>query len=126
MRYTLPIQSRRELMAILPSTRLSPYEIHAASGPGGMGEVYRAPRALTSRTIVFGSGFGAVNRKSANSAVKQELLLTGGSKDSPWDWSRNGDSVTDKRRMAYGPWYLIMATPPPLAVALNWQPGLNK
>jgi eukaryotic-like serine/threonine-protein kinase len=42
MRYTFPILSRREPMAILPGRRLGPYEILSAIGAGGMGEVYRA------------------------------------------------------------------------------------
>src|SRR4029077_157932 len=41
-RYTLPIPSRREPMAILPGKRLGPYEILSAIGVDGMGEVYKA------------------------------------------------------------------------------------
>ena len=42
MRYTFPILSRWEPMAILPGRRLGPYEILSAIGAGGMGVVYEA------------------------------------------------------------------------------------
>src|ERR1035438_7867211 len=51
--YTLSILSRREPMAILPGRRLGPYEILAAIGAGGMGEVYRARDMRLDRIVAI-------------------------------------------------------------------------
>ena len=40
-------------MALAPGTRLGPYEIVAAIGAGGMGEVYRARDARLDRTVAI-------------------------------------------------------------------------
>ena len=45
-------------MAILPGKRLGPYEILAAIGAGGMGEVYRA-RDTRLKRILAGKGFSS-------------------------------------------------------------------
>src|ERR1700694_943964 len=52
-RYTLPIRSWREPMAILPGRRLGPYEILSAIGAGGMGEVYRARDSKLGRDVAI-------------------------------------------------------------------------
>src|SRR6202171_3954578 len=52
-RYTLPIRSWREPMAILPGRRLGPYEILSAVGAGGMGEVYRARDTRLDRIVAI-------------------------------------------------------------------------
>ncbi|MFZ0523533.1 MAG: protein kinase [Candidatus Acidiferrales bacterium] len=43
----------RELMALVPGTRLGPYEIVALLGAGGMGEVYRARDARLDRIVAI-------------------------------------------------------------------------
>jgi serine/threonine protein kinase len=53
MRYTLPILSRREPMAILPGRCLGPYEVISAIGAGGIGEVYRARDARLNRDVAL-------------------------------------------------------------------------
>src|SRR6202049_4929796 len=53
MRYTLPILSRQEPMAILPGRRLGPYEILSSIGAGGMGEVYRARDTRLDRIVAI-------------------------------------------------------------------------
>src|ERR1700682_1992809 len=53
MRYTPPKQSWRQSMAMLPGQRLGPYEIIAAAGAGGMGEVYRAKDTRLDRTVAI-------------------------------------------------------------------------
>jgi len=53
MRYTFPILSRREPMAILPGKRLGPYEILSAIGAGGMGEVYKARDTRLDRIVAI-------------------------------------------------------------------------
>src|ERR1700686_4499994 len=53
MRYTLPILSWREPMAILPGRRLGPYEILSAIGAGGMGEVYKARDTRLNRIVAI-------------------------------------------------------------------------
>src|SRR5579864_4262957 len=40
-------------MALLPGTRLGPYEIGAVLGAGGMGEVYRAVDTRLERTVAI-------------------------------------------------------------------------
>ena len=40
-------------MALAPGTRLGPYEIVAAIGAGGMGEVYKATDTRLSRTVAI-------------------------------------------------------------------------
>src|ERR1700747_623687 len=40
-------------MALLPGTKLGPYEIGAALGAGGMGEVYRALDTRLDRTVAI-------------------------------------------------------------------------
>src|SRR5579863_10616844 len=40
-------------MALTPGTRLGPYEIVAAVGAGGMGEVYRARDTRLDRTVAI-------------------------------------------------------------------------
>src|SRR5580693_7960661 len=54
------VRSPRPLMALAPSTRLGPYEIVAAIGAGGMGEVYRAKDTRLGRDVavkVLSEGF---------------------------------------------------------------------
>jgi eukaryotic-like serine/threonine-protein kinase len=53
MRYTFSILGRQEPMAILPGTRLGPYEIISAIGAGGMGEVYRARDSRLERIVAI-------------------------------------------------------------------------
>ena len=53
MRYTLPIASGWEPMAIQAGQRLGPYEILSAIGAGGMGEVYRARDTRLDRTVAI-------------------------------------------------------------------------
>jgi eukaryotic-like serine/threonine-protein kinase len=40
-------------MAVVPGTRVGPYEILAAIGAGGMGEVYRARDARLDRIVAI-------------------------------------------------------------------------
>ena len=40
-------------MALLPGTRLGPYEIQSAIGAGGMGEVYKARDTRLDRTVAI-------------------------------------------------------------------------
>jgi eukaryotic-like serine/threonine-protein kinase len=40
-------------MTLLPGTKLGPYEIGAALGAGGMGEVYRARDTRLERTVAI-------------------------------------------------------------------------
>ena len=40
-------------MALLPSTRLGPYEILSVAGTGGMGEVYRARDTRLDRIVAI-------------------------------------------------------------------------
>src|SRR5580704_6117363 len=40
-------------MALAPGTKLGPYEVQAAVGAGGMGEVYRARDARLERTVAI-------------------------------------------------------------------------
>ena len=40
-------------MALMPSTRLGPYEIAAQIGAGGMGEVYRALDTTLGRQVAI-------------------------------------------------------------------------
>src|SRR5580700_11066255 len=53
MRYTLQVLNQSEPMAILPGTRLGPYEILSAIGAGGMGEVYRARDTKLGRDVAI-------------------------------------------------------------------------
>jgi hypothetical protein len=43
-------------MGLTPGTRLGPYEVVAAIGAGGMGEVYRATDTTLGRQVAFESG----------------------------------------------------------------------
>ena len=40
-------------MRLAPGTKLGPYEIHAALGAGGMGEVYRAGDSRLGREVAI-------------------------------------------------------------------------
>ena len=40
-------------MALVPGTRLGPYEVVAPLGAGGMGEVYRRPRYRLERPVAI-------------------------------------------------------------------------
>jgi serine/threonine protein kinase len=53
VRYTSPILSRQEPMAILPGGRLGPYEIISAIGAGVMGEMYRARDTRLNRDVAL-------------------------------------------------------------------------
>src|SRR5260370_41562074 len=45
--------NNRKFMVLLPGTKLGPYEIGAALGAGGMGEVYRALDTRLDRTVAI-------------------------------------------------------------------------
>jgi serine/threonine protein kinase len=47
------LQSRRFRMVLSSGSRLGPYEIQAAIGAGGMGEVYRARDTRLDRTVAI-------------------------------------------------------------------------
>jgi serine/threonine protein kinase len=54
-------------MSLTPGTRLGPFEIDAASGAGGMGEVYRALdkrliRPVAIKLLIEGSSASATRR----------------------------------------------------------------
>jgi serine/threonine protein kinase len=54
-------------MALTTGTRLGPYEILAAAGAGGMGEVYRARDSRLDRTVaikILPEGFAAARLTS--------------------------------------------------------------
>jgi hypothetical protein len=48
-------------MAILPGTRLGPYEVVSAIGAGGMGEIYPARLAKSPSLLAIASGMGPLS-----------------------------------------------------------------
>jgi len=50
---TTMLQSARVVMALSAGTRLGPYEIQAAIGAGGMGEVYKARDTRLDRSVAI-------------------------------------------------------------------------
>ena len=62
-------------MALTPGTRLGPYEVVAAIGAGGMGEVYRATDTKLKREVaikVLPASFAADADGSRGSSAKQK------------------------------------------------------
>ena len=64
-------------MAILPGTRLGPYEVLSAIGAGGMGEVYRAQDKRLNRDValkVIPDAFAADSERMARFEREAKLL----------------------------------------------------
>ena len=79
-------------MGLPLGTVLGPYEVIAALGAGGMGEVYRARDIRLDRTVAIkvlssSSKFWSCGPDSANEDGLQELLTTVGTSDSDCDRS---------------------------------------